>query len=142
MPSQQPPKSAILSIFFRGGIVVAEDVEERLKAVLNMAELEYPKGHVYVIRSLTKRKRRYDDPGANTSREPMVRHLELDAVVQRLAQFVAYLQSQLGIRMDFRASTSQALPPPPHRSITNRLGWIQLVHHSSNMMMKGTSKIG
>ncbi|KAK9083888.1 hypothetical protein Scep_030359 [Stephania cephalantha] len=50
---------------------------------------EYPKGCVYGLRSLAKRKKRYDDPGANTSRELMVRHLELDAAVQRHAQFEA-----------------------------------------------------
>ncbi|KAK9100410.1 hypothetical protein Scep_023840 [Stephania cephalantha] len=52
-------------------------------------------------------------PGASTSREPMVRRSEFDAVVQRLAQFEAFLQSQLGMRMDFGANTSQAPPLPP-----------------------------
>ncbi|KAK9113608.1 hypothetical protein Syun_020405 [Stephania yunnanensis] len=45
----------------------------------------------------------------------MVRRSELDAVVQRPAQFKAFMQSQLGMRMDFGASTFQAPPsPPPH----------------------------
>ncbi|KAK9087482.1 hypothetical protein Syun_029876 [Stephania yunnanensis] len=47
----------------------------------------------------------------------MVRHSELDAVVQRLAQFQDFMQSQLGMRMDFGACTFQAPPsapsPPP-----------------------------
>ncbi|KAK9157665.1 hypothetical protein Scep_004239 [Stephania cephalantha] len=47
------------------------------------------------------------------SQEPIVRRSELDAVVQRLAQFEAFVQSQLGMRMDFGASTIQAPPPPP-----------------------------
>ncbi|KAK9162939.1 hypothetical protein Syun_003841 [Stephania yunnanensis] len=53
---------------------------------------ECPKGRVYGLRSLAKRKRRYD-PSASTSRESMVRSSELDAIVQRLAQFEAYVQS-------------------------------------------------
>ncbi|KAK9087096.1 hypothetical protein Syun_029490 [Stephania yunnanensis] len=61
---------------------------------------------IYGLGSLAKRKRRYEDPGASTSRESMVRHSELDTVVQRLAQFEAFVQSQLGMRMDFSASTS------------------------------------
>ncbi|KAK9089228.1 hypothetical protein Scep_028310 [Stephania cephalantha] len=74
---------------------------------------ECSKGRVYRLGSLAKRRRRYEDPGASTSREPMMRRSELDAVVQRLAQFEAFLQSQLGMRMDFGASTFQAPPPPP-----------------------------
>ncbi|KAK9166831.1 hypothetical protein Scep_002022 [Stephania cephalantha] len=74
---------------------------------------ECSKGHVYGLRSLAKWKRIYEDPGASTSRESMVWLSELDAVVQRLAQFEAFVQSQLGMRMDFRASTFQAPPPPP-----------------------------
>ncbi|KAK9100722.1 hypothetical protein Scep_024152 [Stephania cephalantha] len=77
------------------------------------AALECSKGRVYGLGSLAKRKRRYEDLGASTSREPMVRRLELDAVVQRLAQFEAFVQSHLGMRMDFGASTFQAPPPPP-----------------------------
>ncbi|KAK9104728.1 hypothetical protein Scep_021572 [Stephania cephalantha] len=74
---------------------------------------ECSKGRVYGLGSLAKRKRRYEDPGTSTFREPMVRRSELDAVVQRLAQFEAFVQSQLGMRMDFGASTFQAPPPPP-----------------------------
>ncbi|KAK9142994.1 hypothetical protein Syun_012394 [Stephania yunnanensis] len=62
------------------------------------------------------RKRRYKDHGANTSREPMVRRLEFDAVVQRRLQFEAFVLSQLGMHMDFGVSPSQAppsLPPLP-----------------------------
>ncbi|KAK9126269.1 hypothetical protein Scep_015115 [Stephania cephalantha] len=72
-------------------------------------------GSFYGLGSLAKRKRGYEDPGANTSRELMVRRSECYAVVQRLVQFKAFIQSHLGIRMDFRASTSQAPPPPPHQ---------------------------
>ncbi|KAK9100656.1 hypothetical protein Scep_024086 [Stephania cephalantha] len=70
------------------------------------------KGRVYGLGSLANKKRRYEDHGASTSQEPMVRHIELDAVVQRLAQFEAFVQSHLGMRMDFGASTFQAPPPP------------------------------
>ncbi|KAK9139763.1 hypothetical protein Scep_009444 [Stephania cephalantha] len=62
---------------------------------------ECSKGRVYGLGSLAKRKRIYEDPDASTSREPMVRRSELDAVVQRLAQFEAFVQSHLGMRMDF-----------------------------------------
>ncbi|KAK9168955.1 hypothetical protein Syun_001095 [Stephania yunnanensis] len=96
-------------------------------------------GRVYGLGSLAKRKTRYENPGASTSLEPMVQRSELDAVVQRLAQFEAFMQSQLGMRLDLGASTFQK-----HRhhlkSIISRLGWIRLVHHSSSttMMMKTT----
>ncbi|KAK9158378.1 hypothetical protein Scep_004952 [Stephania cephalantha] len=72
-----------------------------------------PKGRVYRLGSLAKKTRRYADPGASTSQEPMVRRSEFDVVVQRLAQFEAFVQSQLGMRMDFGANTSHAPPPPP-----------------------------
>ncbi|KAK9132497.1 hypothetical protein Scep_012025 [Stephania cephalantha] len=76
----------------------------------------------------------------------MVRRLEFDAVVQRLAQFEAFVQSQLGMRMDFGANTFQAPPPPPRNhlgSIISKLGWIRLVHHnSSTTIMMGASWIG
>ncbi|KAK9105157.1 hypothetical protein Scep_022001 [Stephania cephalantha] len=54
---------------------------------------ECSKERVYGLVSLAKRKRRYEDPDASTSREPMVRRSKLDAVVQRLAQFKAFVQS-------------------------------------------------
>ncbi|KAK9158114.1 hypothetical protein Scep_004688 [Stephania cephalantha] len=49
------------------------------------------KGHVYGLGSLAKRKRRYEDHGASMSREPMVRRSQVDAVVQRFAQFEAFV---------------------------------------------------
>ncbi|KAK9125693.1 hypothetical protein Scep_014539 [Stephania cephalantha] len=54
--------------------------------------------------------------------EPMVRRSEFDAVVQRLAQFEAFVQSQLGMRMDFGANTSQAPPPPPSQEHHQQVG--------------------
>ncbi|KAK9089512.1 hypothetical protein Scep_028594 [Stephania cephalantha] len=83
------------------------------KQLYNDAAGECSKGRAYGLGSLAKWKRRYEDLGASTSREPMVRRSELDAVVQRLAQFEAFVQSHLGMRMDFGASTFQAPPPPP-----------------------------
>ncbi|KAK9158253.1 hypothetical protein Scep_004827 [Stephania cephalantha] len=74
---------------------------------------ECSKGRVYGLGSLAKRKKRYEDLSASTSGEPMVQRSELNAVVQRLAQFEAFIESQLGMRMDFGASTFQAPPPPP-----------------------------
>ncbi|KAK9121278.1 hypothetical protein Syun_018895 [Stephania yunnanensis] len=80
------------------------------------------KGYVYGLGSLVKRKSRYEDPSASTSRDPMVRRSKLDAVVQRLAQFEAFVHSQLGMRMDFGASTFQApsllsLPKKHHQQV-------------------------
>ncbi|KAK9094311.1 hypothetical protein Scep_025780 [Stephania cephalantha] len=72
-----------------------------------------PKGRVYRLGSLARKTRRYADPGASTSQEPMVRRSEFDAVVQRLAQFEDFVQSQLGMCMDFGANASRAPPPPP-----------------------------
>ncbi|KAK9140600.1 hypothetical protein Scep_010281 [Stephania cephalantha] len=69
-----------------------------------------------------EKKRRYADPGASTSQEPMVRRSEFDVVVQRLAQFEAFVQSQLGMCMDFSANTSQAPPPPPPQEHHQQLG--------------------
>ncbi|KAK9104606.1 hypothetical protein Scep_021450 [Stephania cephalantha] len=72
-----------------------------------------PKRRVYGLESLARKTRRYADTGASTSHEPMVRRSEFDAIVQRLAQFEAFVQSQLEMRMDFGTNTSQAPPPPP-----------------------------
>ncbi|KAK9150534.1 hypothetical protein Syun_008843 [Stephania yunnanensis] len=52
----------------------------------------------------------------------MVWRLEFNAVVQRLVQFEAFVQSQLGIRMDFGANTSQASPPPPPQEHHQQVG--------------------
>ncbi|KAK9132680.1 hypothetical protein Scep_012208 [Stephania cephalantha] len=106
-----------------------------------------PKGPVYGLESLARKTRRYADPGASTSQEPMVRRSEFDAVVQRLARFEVFMQSQLGMRMDFGANTFQAPPPHHHRhhlrSIISRLEWIRLVHHSSSTTMTiETTRIG
>ncbi|KAK9163055.1 hypothetical protein Syun_003957 [Stephania yunnanensis] len=56
----------------------------------------------------------------------MVRHSKFDAVIQRLAQFEAFVQSQLGMRMDFKMSTFRHHHFRRHhhhlKSITNRFG--------------------
>ncbi|KAK9142749.1 hypothetical protein Syun_012149 [Stephania yunnanensis] len=49
------------------------------------------KGRVYGLESLAKKKRRYANPGASTSQELKVRHLEFDALVQKLAKFEAFV---------------------------------------------------
>ncbi|KAK9160408.1 hypothetical protein Syun_006749 [Stephania yunnanensis] len=43
------------------------------------------KGCNYGLVSLAKGKRRYEDPGASMSWEPMVQRLELNVIVQRIA---------------------------------------------------------
>ncbi|KAK9089271.1 hypothetical protein Scep_028353 [Stephania cephalantha] len=73
---------------------------------------EFPKGRVYSLGSLGRKKRRYVDPGASISQvPPMVPHSEFDNVVEQLRQVVAFMQRQFGMTMD-GASLSQ--PPPPH----------------------------
>ncbi|KAK9132412.1 hypothetical protein Scep_011940 [Stephania cephalantha] len=72
-----------------------------------------PIGRVYGFGLLARKTRRYADPSSSTSQEPMVRRSEFDAVVQRLAQFEAFVQSQLGMCMNFDANTSRTPPPPP-----------------------------
>ncbi|KAK9148991.1 hypothetical protein Scep_007748 [Stephania cephalantha] len=59
---------------------------------------EYPKGRIYGLGPLAKRNKRNEDPGASKSRKSMVRRSEFDAILQRLAQFKAFVQSQLGMR--------------------------------------------
>ncbi|KAK9132142.1 hypothetical protein Scep_011670 [Stephania cephalantha] len=81
------------------------------------------KGRIYGLGSLAGKTRRYADPDASTSQEPMVRLSEFDAVVQRLAQFEAFVQSHLGMRMDFGANTSQAPPPPPPQEHHQQIRW-------------------
>ncbi|KAK9112219.1 hypothetical protein Scep_019738 [Stephania cephalantha] len=104
---------------------------------------ECSKGRVYGLGSLAERKRRYEDPGASTSWKPMVRSSELDAVVQRLKQFEAFVQSKLGMRMDFEQAPFRHQRRHHLRSIISRLGWIRLVHHSSSTtMMMMTTMIG
>ncbi|KAK9149307.1 hypothetical protein Scep_008064 [Stephania cephalantha] len=60
-----------------------------------------PKGRVYGIGSLARKTRGYADPSASTSQKPM---------------------SQLGMRMDFGANTSQAPPPPPPQEHHQQVG--------------------
>ncbi|KAK9148555.1 hypothetical protein Scep_007312 [Stephania cephalantha] len=68
---------------------------------------------------LVRRRKEYtqatlDQPiDEDTSQESIVRRSEFDAVVQRLAQFEAFVHSQLGMCMDFGVNTSQAPPLPP-----------------------------
>ncbi|KAK9094816.1 hypothetical protein Scep_026285 [Stephania cephalantha] len=102
-----------------------------------------PKGACYGLGSLARKTRSYADPGASTSQEPMVRRSEFDVVVQRLAQFEAFGESQLGMRVDFGANTSQAPPPPPPHEHHQQVGMDRLVHHSSNTTMTiETTQIG
>ncbi|KAK9140500.1 hypothetical protein Scep_010181 [Stephania cephalantha] len=81
-----------------------------------------PKRRVYRLEPLARKTRRYADLGVSRSLEPMVRRSEFDAVVQRLAQFEAFVQSQLGMRMDFGENTSQAPPPPPPQEHYQQVG--------------------
>ncbi|KAK9163894.1 hypothetical protein Syun_004796 [Stephania yunnanensis] len=60
-----------------------------------------PKGRVYGLGSLARKNKRYADPGASTSQEPM---------------------SQSRIHMDFSANNSQAPPPPPPQEHHQQVG--------------------
>ncbi|KAK9142669.1 hypothetical protein Syun_012069 [Stephania yunnanensis] len=50
-----------------------------------------PKWRVYGLETLAGKKKRYADLSASTFQELMVRASEFDAVVQRLAQFEAFM---------------------------------------------------
>ncbi|KAK9125527.1 hypothetical protein Scep_014373 [Stephania cephalantha] len=74
---------------------------------------ECPKGRVYGLASLGRKKRRYADPGASTSQLPRDgATFEFDSVAERLGQVVAFMQRQFGMTMD-GAGLSQPQPPPP-----------------------------
>ncbi|KAK9121608.1 hypothetical protein Syun_019225 [Stephania yunnanensis] len=74
---------------------------------------ECPKGRVYGLGSLGRKKRRYADPGASTSQVPlMVPRSEFDNVVEQLRQVVTFMQRQFETTMD-GAGLSQPPPPPP-----------------------------
>ncbi|KAK9135663.1 hypothetical protein Syun_014993 [Stephania yunnanensis] len=80
---------------------------------LNVAG-ECPKGRVYGLGSLGKKKRRYADLGASTSQMPeMVPRAEFDIVVEQLRKVMAFMHQHLGMTMD-GACISQPQPPPPH----------------------------
>ncbi|KAK9166487.1 hypothetical protein Scep_001678 [Stephania cephalantha] len=78
---------------------------------------ECPKGRVYGLGSLGRKKRRYADPGVSTSQLPnMVPRSEFDSVVEQLRLVVAFVQRQFAMTMD-GAGLSQPQPqppPPPH----------------------------
>ncbi|KAK9157967.1 hypothetical protein Scep_004541 [Stephania cephalantha] len=62
---------------------------------------ECPKGRVYGLGSLGRKKRRYADPGASTSQMPeMVPRSEFDSVAEQLRHVVAFMQRQFGMTMD------------------------------------------
>ncbi|KAK9163486.1 hypothetical protein Syun_004388 [Stephania yunnanensis] len=73
-----------------------------------------PKGRVYSLGSLGRKKKRYPDPSASTSQMPeIVPHSEFDSVAEQLQQVVVFMQRQFGMSMD-GAGLSQLQPPPPH----------------------------
>ncbi|KAK9111827.1 hypothetical protein Scep_019346 [Stephania cephalantha] len=62
---------------------------------------ECPRGRVYGIGLLGRKKRRYADPGASTSQMPeMVPRSEFDNVTEQLRQVVAFMQRQFWMTMD------------------------------------------
>ncbi|KAK9083708.1 hypothetical protein Scep_030179 [Stephania cephalantha] len=75
---------------------------------------ECPKGCVYGLGSLGRKRRRYADTGASTSQLlEMVPRSEFDSVAEQLRQVVAFMQRQFGMTMD-GAGLFQPQPPPPH----------------------------
>ncbi|KAK9132859.1 hypothetical protein Scep_012387 [Stephania cephalantha] len=79
---------------------------------LNVAG-ECPKGRVYGLGSLGRKKRRYADLGASTSQMPeMVPRSEFNSVAEQLRHVVAFMQRQFRMTMD-GAGLSQPQPPPP-----------------------------
>ncbi|KAK9105045.1 hypothetical protein Scep_021889 [Stephania cephalantha] len=80
---------------------------------LNVAG-ECPKGRVYGLGSLRRKKRRYADPGASTSQMPeMVPRAEFDIVVEQLRKVMAFMHQHLGMTMDGAGPSQAQLPPPP-----------------------------
>ncbi|KAK9086988.1 hypothetical protein Syun_029382 [Stephania yunnanensis] len=72
-----------------------------------------PKGRVYSLRSLGRKKRRYADHGASTSQmSEMVPRAEFDIVAEQLRKAMAFMHQQFGITID-GAGLSQPQPPPP-----------------------------
>ncbi|KAK9134432.1 hypothetical protein Syun_013762 [Stephania yunnanensis] len=62
---------------------------------------ECPRGRVYSLGLLGRKKRRYVDPGAITSKIPdMVPRLEFDSVVEQLRLVVVFMWRQFGMTMD------------------------------------------
>ncbi|KAK9087521.1 hypothetical protein Syun_029915 [Stephania yunnanensis] len=73
-----------------------------------------PKGRVYGLRSLGRKKRKYADPGATTSKLPeMVPRSEFDRFVEQLRQVVAFMQKQFAMTMGGAGLSQPRLPPPP-----------------------------
>ncbi|KAK9098296.1 hypothetical protein Syun_025341 [Stephania yunnanensis] len=67
---------------------------------LNVAG-ECPKGRVYGLGSLGRKKRRYVDPGASTSQmSEMVPRAEFDIVAEQLRKVTAFMHQQFGMTMD------------------------------------------
>ncbi|KAK9099134.1 hypothetical protein Syun_026179 [Stephania yunnanensis] len=86
------------------------------EAVYYNVASECPKGRVYGLGSLGRKKRIYVDPDASTSRLPkMVPRSEFDSVTEQLRQVVAFMHRQFGMTID-GAGLSQPHPqpqPPP-----------------------------
>ncbi|KAK9157987.1 hypothetical protein Scep_004561 [Stephania cephalantha] len=78
---------------------------------------ECPKGRVYSLGLLGRKKRRYADPGARTSQLPeMVPRSEFDSFAEQLRQVVAFMQRQFGMTIDTTCLSHpqpQPQPPPP-----------------------------
>ncbi|KAK9083254.1 hypothetical protein Scep_029725 [Stephania cephalantha] len=80
---------------------------------LNVAG-ECPKGRVYGLGSLGRKKRRYADPGASTSQMPdMVPRAEFNVVAEQLRKVMEFMHQHLGMNMDGAGLSQQQPPPPP-----------------------------
>ncbi|KAK9083303.1 hypothetical protein Scep_029774 [Stephania cephalantha] len=101
---------------------------------------ECPKGHVYGLGSLGKKKKRYADPGASTSQvPPMVPRLEFDNVVEQLRQVMAFMQKKFGMTID-GAGLSQP-PLSPHEQQQAQLDRADPLHRNRTMLI-GRCKTG
>ncbi|KAK9086043.1 hypothetical protein Sjap_026454 [Stephania japonica] len=79
---------------------------------LNVAG-ECPKGRVYGLGSLGRKKRRYADPGASTSEMPdMVPRAEFNVVAEQLRKVMEFMQERSRDEHG-RSSLSRQQPPPP-----------------------------
>ncbi|KAK9081717.1 hypothetical protein Syun_030763 [Stephania yunnanensis] len=87
---------------------------------LNVAG-ECPKGRVYDLGSLGRKKRRYVDPGASMSQMPdMVPRAKFDIVAEQLRKVLAIMHQQFGMTMDGAGLSQPPPPPPPHDQQSRR----------------------
>ncbi|KAK9118426.1 hypothetical protein Scep_016519 [Stephania cephalantha] len=83
------------------------------EAVYLKAAGECPKGRVYGLGSLGRKKRRYADPGASTSRMRIWCRVRVQCRCEQLRKVMEFMHQHLGMNMDGAGLSQQQPPPPP-----------------------------